>query len=83
MFRFKFQKTQKYSICKEATTRFEVERVTAEEQEPYYALQDRSIQGHLLMECPTAKLQEAMHRDMQMVADFDVAEVVPFFSTDR
>ena len=55
---------------------FQVEIATAEEQEQYY-LQYPTIQEYRLQEYPKAKLQEAMSREMQMMADFDVADVVP------
>ena len=53
-----------------------IEIATAEEQEQY-APQAPTIQEHIIQEYPKAKLQEAMHRDLQMMADFDVADVLP------
>ena len=52
--------------------------MTSAAEQEQYALQGPLIQEHLLHGCPKkAKRQEAMNRDVQMMADFDVADVVP------
>ena len=53
-----------------------VQIATAEEHFQY-ALHDPIIHEHPLKAYPNAKLQEAMNREMQMMADFDVADVLP------
>ena len=55
---------------------FDVENATTEEQEQY-SLQDPIVQEHLLRGYPKAKPQEAMHREIKIMSDLPVADVVP------
>ena len=55
---------------------FDVEIATTEQQE-HYSLQDPIVQEHLLKGYPKAKLQEAMHREMNFMSDLPIADVVP------